>query len=221
MTKQICLAASLAIAAIAASAFQQPVSSDQTVEARIRELTEKVARLESRLRMVEWRNERANQPALAANRKRFEERTALDARTHTPAEMDEIEALYQVGHKEDGQPRGEAIARGIESHKRFIARYPKTNRAGCAMLDIAHMADYPESEEYLKRAIAEYGDSFYGNGVSIGAYGRYLLAYQYKRRHRDEEAAALIDEIRNNYADAVTPDGGPLEAYLDTISPAK
>jgi hypothetical protein len=188
MTKQICAAAGVAIVAIAASAFQKPAPADQPVEARIR--------------------------ALSKNRNRYAERTKRDAQIHSASAMEEIETLYQIGHMHDGQTAKQDVEKAIKSHNLLIAKYPGTNRAGCALLDMADFIEGPGTEEYLKRAIAEYSDSYFGNGVSVGAYGRYKLAWRYRRQHRDQEAAVLFDEIRSQYHDAVAPDGKPLASLL-------
>jgi TolA-binding protein len=215
------VAACAGIVDITALAFQQPAVAEQSVEERVQALTERVAQLEARLRSLEWQNQRSNLTALTENRKRFTERTRLDSTWYTAKEMEDIEALYQAGHYHDGQSANRDMPSAIENHKRLIAKYPRANRAGCALLDLAGWVKPPESDEYLKRAIAEYSDSYFGNGVSVGAYGRYRLAYQYKRDHKDGEAAVLVDEIRKNYPDAVADDGGPLESYLGAMFPRK
>jgi hypothetical protein len=172
------VAACAGIVDITALAFQQPAAAEQSVEERVQALTERVAQLEARLRSLEWQNQRSN-PALTESRKRFSERTLLDSTWYTAKELEEIEALYQVGHMHDGQTGKQYIPSAIESHKLLITKYPKANRAGCALLDLAAWVKPPESDEYLKRAIAEYSDSYFGNGVSVGAYGQYTLAYLY------------------------------------------
>ena len=89
----------------------------------------------------------------------------LDSTSYTAKEMEDIEALYQVGHYHDGRSAKQDMPSAIENHKRLIAKYPKANRTGCALLDLAGWVQPPESDEYLKRAIAEYRDSYFGNGV--------------------------------------------------------
>jgi hypothetical protein len=84
------------------------------------------------------------------------------------------------------------------------------------MLDLAHLVK-SESEPYLQRAISEYSDSYYGNGVSVGATARLMLAQLYIRLHREQEAVLLIKEIRSKYPDAVANDGGPLSSQLPSL----
>jgi hypothetical protein len=158
--------------------------------------------------------------ALTESRRRCKERTALDARTRTPEQMQEIEKLYQVGHLHDGHSESIDVAEAIKSHKILLARYPGTNRAGCAVLDLAHLVE-SEAEDYLHHAITEYSDTYYGNGVSVGASARLDLARRYLAVHREKEAADLIDEIRRDYPDAVADDGGPLAAHLPVLSATK
>ena len=67
---------------------------------------------------------------------------------------------------------------------------------------------------YLKQAIAEHGDCFYGDGVQVGAYARLLLGRLYFEDADPDKAKTLFDEIRNSYADAVDHQGRSLLAQL-------
>ena len=72
------------------------------------------------------------------------------------------------------------------------------------------MSKGKERESYLKQAIEGYSDSFYGNGVQVGAYARYYLAYYYKDKGDADKANALFNEIREKYPNAVNHRGKPL-----------
>jgi hypothetical protein len=79
---------------------------------------------------------------------------------------------------------------------------------------MGQMSTGEEQEEYLRLAIKDFGDCYYGNGVQVGAYARLYLAYHYKKIGKDKEAQLLFDEIRNNYPDAVNHKGKPLIEML-------
>ena len=53
------------------------------------------------------------------------------------------------------------------------------NRIGCALLYLGQMDDIENVEQYLLKAQKEYADSWYGDGVNVGAYSTYRLFYYY------------------------------------------
>jgi tetratricopeptide (TPR) repeat protein len=97
----------------------------------------------------------------------------------------------------------------------MISKYDKANRTGCALLYIGQMTKGEERERYLKQAIDGFSDCFYGDGVQVGAYARYYLAYYYKELGDTAKAKALFDEIRKDYPNSITHSGKPLVPGLD------
>ncbi len=59
-----------------------------------------------------------------------------------------------------------------------------------------------ERAQYLQDCIDKYNDCFYGDGVQVGAYARFLLAKDYKSQGDTSKAKALFNEIKANYAGA-------------------
>ena len=98
-----------------------------------------------------------------------------------------------------------------------VSKYPKSNRAGCAILYLAQISSGSERESFLKRAIAEHGDDWYGNGVQVGALARVHLAGHYTDTNRRDEAVALAEEVRKSFPDAVDHSGGSLIEMLQRI----
>lgn len=133
-------------------------------------------------------------------RQRFE----ADRKTYTVEQLREIETLYQSANKDLKSPSAK------EALQALIEKYPKANRTGCAVQYMGQMAEGEEKEKYLKLAMQEFGDCFYGNGVQVGAYARLYLGYHYKQIGKDKEAQALFDDIRQNYPDAVNHKGKSL-----------
>ncbi|MFA7172019.1 MAG: tetratricopeptide repeat protein [Kiritimatiellia bacterium] len=133
----------------------------------------------------------------AGIRRRYEE----DRKTYSDAQLREIESLYQSANKDLRSPEAK------EALKSLIEKYPKANRTGCAVQYMGQMSSSEEKESYLKLAIKDFGDCYYGSGVQVGAYARLYLAYYYKETGRAKEAQALFDEIRTNFPDAVNHKG--------------
>ncbi len=74
---------------------------------------------------------------------------------------------------------------------------------------------------YFKQAIADYGDCFYGDGVQVGAFARYLLGQAYLTIGDGDKAQALFDEIRRDYPDSVDHQGNSLVAQVPKANLAR
>jgi TolA-binding protein len=133
----------------------------------------------------------------AGIRKKYEE----DKKTYSDEQLREIETLYQSANKDLKSSEAR------EALKNLIEKFPKANRTGCAVQYMGQMSTGEEKEKYLKLAIKDFGDCYYGNGVQVGAYARLYLGYYYKEKGMEKEAKALFDEIRKNYPDAVNHKG--------------
>ncbi len=128
-------------------------------------------------------------------------RFARDRETYKPDKLKEIERLYQVIGKGLNTPEAE------KSLKELLEKYPKANRTGCAVQYLGQASTGEKREAYLKRAIEEFGDCYYGDGVQVGAYARFYLAAHYAKARKWDEASVLLDQIRKNYPDAVNHNG--------------
>jgi TolA-binding protein len=176
-------------------------SQIQALEERVRQLENRVKQLEKAAPAETGGTSTANRATL---RERFVARGEQDRAAYTAEERGEIERLYQVANRQWRSPEAK------ESLKTLIEKFPKANRTGCALLYLGQMAEGAEREDYLKRAIADFGDCMYGNGVQVGAYARFHLGHQYLEAGKKTEATALFDEIRRDYPDAVDHKGRPL-----------
>jgi hypothetical protein len=74
-----------------------------------------------------------------------------------------------------------------------------------------------EREAYLKTAIDAHGDTWYGDGVQVGALARAQLAAYYAAAGRMTEAKALANEIMERFPGAVDHGGRPLAAMLQNM----
>jgi hypothetical protein len=101
-------------------------------------------------------------PSLETLRAKAQERMALDRNLLSSDEFRELESLYQLASRDLRSPDAKAKL------KEVVRRFPQSNRAGCAALYLAQMSEGTEREEYLKSAIANYGNSWYGTAFRSG-----------------------------------------------------
>jgi tetratricopeptide (TPR) repeat protein len=140
--------------------------------------------------------------------RRARERMGRDAEIFSDSERGEIESLYQIANKKWKTPEAK------ESLKKLVEKYKSANRTGCAILYLGQMSRGEEKIAYLKQAIANHDDCFYGDGVQVGAFARFLLAHAYRQAGNAEMADSLFDEIREDYKDAIDHSGNSLVAQL-------
>ncbi|MFZ2656521.1 MAG: tetratricopeptide repeat protein, partial [Victivallales bacterium] len=79
---------------------------------------------------------------------------------------------------------------------------------------LGQMTSGEEKEKYLKQAIKDFSDCYYGSGVQVGAYARLYLADYYQKNGKKDEASALYEEIRKDYPDAVNHKGRLLKDII-------
>jgi hypothetical protein len=132
---------------------------------------------------------------------RFVRRYAQDQQKYSKEQMQEAENLYQVASQKWGTPEA------VESLQAMIKKYPDLNRTGCAVLYLADMTKGDVRAKYLQDCIDQYNDCFYGDGVQVGAYARFLLAGDYQNNGETEKAKALFSEIKSKYPDAIDHSG--------------
>lgn len=151
------------------------------------------------------------QPEIAANaeEQKTKERMRKDLESYSQDELREIETLYQVANK---QWRSEE---GKESLRKLISKYSAANRTGCALLYLGQMSTGDEQINYLKQAIENFSDCFYGDGVQVGAYARFVLWYRYRNDGEQEKAEKLAEEIKTDYPDAIDHRGRNIVALLE------
>ncbi len=177
------------------------------------DIREKLKSLEERVsKLEEIANPKKTEPDPSQNseglRNRVKKRFEQDASMYSKDELKEIERLYQVANKEWNSPEARA------SLKTLIEKYPKANRTGCALQYLGQMASGEEKEKYLKQAIKDFSDCYYGNGVQVGAYARLYLADYYQQTGKSADADALCEEIRKFYPDSIDHKGKLLKDIL-------
>ncbi len=184
----------LSLAALAAGA--------ETLEERVATLENKVTQLEQRLQPLLARA--TQEENLQHQRQLARDRAQQDAARYSRQQPQEIETLYQQASRDLRSKEAPALL------EQLVAKYPESNRAGCAVLYLAQVSEGDARTQYLETAIADHGDCFYFDGVQVGALARFFLAVQEFRAGEKEKAEALFAQIAEQYPDAVTHSGGPL-----------
>jgi tetratricopeptide (TPR) repeat protein len=181
--------------------------ADSKLEKRVAELEKEVAELKTALAPV-MEKAKAEQ-MVTQQRNKAKKRMRKDSEVYSRDDLREIESLYQVANKQWKSQEGK------DSLKKLINKYDKANRTGCALLYLGQMSKGEEREEYLKQAIEDFSDCFYGNGVQVGAYARYYLAYHYKESGKEKKAAELFEEIGELYPSAINHKGKLLSTLIE------
>ena len=96
----------------------------------------------------------------------------------------------------------------------MVQKFPDSNRTGCAVLYLAQMSQGDERAQHLQECMEKYNDCFYGDGVQVGAYARFLLAKDCMSQGDISKAKALINEIKAKYAGATDHNGNLLVDIL-------
>jgi hypothetical protein len=143
-------------------------------------------------------------PTVEALRVKARERMQKDLAIYSREDLHTLEELYQSANKYLSGPDAKGIL------MRVAQEYPKSNRAGSAVLYLAQLSSGAERESYLKTAIADHEDSWYGDGVQVGALARVQLAAFYVAEGRSADARALAKEVAERFPAAIDHGGRPL-----------
>lgn len=182
----------------------------------VTQLKERVAQLEKQVQEISQLVEplKAQQSADTrrnALRERFDKKMAQDRGKYSQEQLREAEELYQVANQKWGTPEA------AESLQTMIKKYPDINRTGCATLYVAQKSEGADRAKYLQDCVQNFNGCYYGDGVQVGVYARFLLAGDYMRNGDQQKAAALYSEIKTKYSDAVDHSGNLL---VDSIKSA-
>jgi hypothetical protein len=66
----------------------------------------------------------------------------------------------------------------------------------------------------LEQAINDCGDCYYGDGVQVGPYARYVLASVHLGKGEPEKAAKLLEELKGSFPNAINHGGDNLVRLL-------
>ena len=147
-------------------------------------------------------------PTIETLRARAQERMRQDLAIYSGEDLRALEALYQSANRDLSAPGAK------DALQRVVKEYPKSNRAGSAILYLAQLSSGAEREGYLKAAIEDHGDTWYGNGVQVGAFARAQLASFYAATDKVSDARKLAKEVVERFPGAVDHRGQPLVNLL-------
>lgn len=207
MTMTIALAGALVF--LVGAAGVRVCAEDAALKERVDRLEQRVTELEKQVGATKGTQSPEARRELL--QKKARERMRQDAATYSAEQLREIESLYQVANKNWNTPEAK------ESLEKLIGKYGKANRTGCAVLYLGQMSEGDQREKYLKTAIENHGDCWYGDGVQVGAYARYYLAFHYQKTGNKDGMEKLVKEIRENYPDAIDHRGRPLVDRLPSV----
>src|SRR6185503_5893157 len=152
---------------------------------------------------------------LAALREKAQTHIAQERLLFSESELSDIESRYKSAHDDLGL--GVRRPTGLEALEELIQRYPRSNRAGCATMELALASSGAKRERYLRRAIANYSDAWFENGSQVGALSRAMLAVHLAGLDRFDEAETVARELRANYAGSVDLSCAPLDDVLEAV----
>jgi tetratricopeptide (TPR) repeat protein len=186
-----------------------PVLFAQPAPDELAQLRERVVRLEQQVqemaRLLEPLKAQQTQDSHRKFlREKFDKKMAQDRSKYRAEQLQEAEELYQVANQKWGS------AEASESIQAMIKKYPDINRTGCATLYVAQKSEGDQRVKYLQDCIERFNDCFYGDGVQVGVYARFLLAQYYTSKGKKDEAASLYTEIKTKYPEAVDHTGNLL-----------
>jgi|SRR5450759_5618471 len=150
-------------------------------------------------------------PTVEMLRAKAQQRMRQDLVVYSAEDLRALEDLYQSANKNLRAPEARAILH------RVVKEFPKSNRAGSAVLYLAQLSSGAEREAYLKTAVEAHSDTWYGDGVQVGALARVQLAALYAAAGRTAEAKALAKEVVDSYPGAVDHGGRPLVETLRSL----
>lgn len=153
-----------------------------------------------------------SKPAIETLRARAQERMRQDLSIYSREDLRALEELYQTANRDLRGPEAKSIL------QRVVKEYPKSNRAGSAVLYLAQMSSGAEREAYLQAAIKDHSDTWYGDGVQVGALARAQLALFYAANDKPSDAKKLAKEVEERFPGAVDHGGRPLTDMLRSIT---
>lgn len=150
-------------------------------------------------------------PALAELQAKARARMERDQALMSNADAQALETLYQRANRDLKGPDAKPVLREV------VEKYPHTNRAGCAVLYLAQLSSGTEREAYLRRAIAEHFDDWYGDGTQVGPLARAQLAAYMAATGQRADAVALASSVARDFPEAVDHGGRRLAEILSAL----
>lgn len=199
---------------------------DQTIQkldSQIHDKQQELKQLQERLAIMQAANaadspkkpEPDQSKIVDAQRAKARSRMRQDSRKYTNKQLQECENLYQEANGNLGAPEANAKLQQV------IEKWPDADRAGCAAMYLGQKTQGDEQVKWLKLAMDKYANTFYGDGVQVGAYAHYVLGMAYKDQGKTDDARKVFDELVKKYPDAIDHRGDSLAKAVDDVMPEK
>jgi hypothetical protein len=144
-------------------------------------------------------------------RLKAQNRVAQDLLWYSATELLDIEAQYRSTRLAQTSLPDRNRRQILEA---LATKYPRSNRAGCAVVELAKMSAGDVKEQYLKKAIDEDADAWFENGSQVGPLEMALLAMDYAGFDHLPEAERLAAELSARYPGSVDSTGASLDEVL-------
>lgn len=204
-----CLTVILAFTTSALWSHAQPNEAKPSMEELIERLEDRIEELEKHFAPLLEDEERLE--TIDVQRYRAEQRALQDRDHYTQDQLKHIEELYRTATNKDTSP-----TKSKTLLKEIGKKYPKSNRAGCALQYLGQRATGEKQIQYFEDAIKNHSDCYYGNGVQVGPYARYHLASAYLQAGDISQAKALFEIVVQKYPDAITHRGQLLAPFAQS-----
>jgi hypothetical protein len=152
---------------------------------------------------------------LGALRLKAQMHIAAEGALFSALELSDIEARYRSAHLD--HPAFVRRPEGLKILLDLIEKYPRSNRAGCAVLELARLSSGPTREQYLRDAVATHSDAWFETGVQVGALARAMLAVHLVGLDRLDEAEQIAEELATMFPGAIDDSGATLDDVLKSI----
>ncbi|MEO8211258.1 MAG: hypothetical protein ABI840_11930 [bacterium] len=181
---------------------------------KIKELEERINSLEKRQSSLEkmfYQNQaqlKNNDSLVTKQKVKAMKRVKQDQDKFSAEDLKAAEDLYVKGSDKMKTEEGKKYL------EELIAKYPLTNRAGCAAMYIAQIKEDSQQEKFLKDVIEKYNDCFYLDGVQTGPYAHFYLARYYNEKGDKKSFEEQLKLLNEKYPDAIDHQGKKLSDFV-------
>jgi hypothetical protein len=162
-------------------------------------------------------SQETREQAILALRQRARARMEAEAVAFSAAELADIEARYASAYTSNGLFSFLRLPGAEQILEDLVQRYPRANRSGCSLLQLAQQTSGARREAALRRAIRFDGDAWFENGVQVAALARALLAVHLAGLDRFDEAEQVAAELVTRFPGAIDQTGATLDDTLAAI----
>lgn len=128
------------------------------------------------------------------------------------------ERLYQKGAKLWREGKTDEA---IMILREVVDKYPKTNRAGCALMYLGQIYmgqnNYQKAIEIFREAVEKHPSSRYGDGVIVGAYARLYLGRCYIHEEEWGKAKRILNQLLEKYSESIDHRGRKLSPHVQSL----